>query len=118
MANWLLRIGLPGEARRRLSFAHEFAHFQTAPGALVYMIALFAVAHLRDRSGIVVILLVLASTQGFWEVLSEGLLVLEDPPGYRSLYGNISMFARTIFWMAGAALTVVGWVAVMKQLPF
>lgn len=116
-ANGLLRLGLPDEAKRRLSFAHEFAHFQTAPAALAYMIALFVVGHPMDRIGMATILMVLISTHAAWEMLSEGLVVLEDPAGYRELYGGISMLARTLFWVAGTASMAAGWVLAMMLGP-
>jgi hypothetical protein len=116
LANGLLRIGLPEEAKRRLSFAHEFAHFQTAPAALVYMIVLLAAFHTRGRIGVAAILIVLASTHAVWEMLSEGLVVLEDPAGYQALYESISMLGRTLFWVVVAALAAVGWAAVMMPL--
>ena len=118
LANGLLRIGLPNEVKRRLSFSHEFAHFQTAPGALVYMIVLLAANHLTGRIGMLEILIVLASGLAVWEILSEGLVMLEDPAGYRELYGGISMLPRTLFWVAGVALAVAGWAAIMMQSQF
>ena len=113
LANGLLRIGLPDEVKLRLSFAHEFAHFQTAPAALVYMIVLLVATHPTGRIGMLTILIVLASGHTVWERLSEGLVVLEDPVGYRELYAGISMLGRSLFWVAGVALTATGLAAVM-----
>ena len=97
-ANWLLRQGMSGDLQRKLSFIHEFAHFQTAPVVLVCMIVLFSLSFLRNRHGFAEILIILAGIQALWEILSEGLMILESPEAYHTWYEGISLWPRIIFW--------------------
>jgi hypothetical protein len=114
LANWVLRLGLSGHLSRDLTFAHEFAHFQTAPAAVAHMIVLLAGAYLRGNRGVTTVLMTLVSTQAIWELLSEALVVAEDPWGYRAAYGGISRLSRILFWLVAAVLASAGWVAVMQ----
>jgi hypothetical protein len=113
LANWLLRSGLPDETHRRLGFAHEFAHFQTAPVVLLYLGGLLTAFVLKDRGGMLSFLLVLAGGHAAWEMLSEGLVFLSAPPNYRHAYEGTTRLPRILFWLAGAALTAMGWIAAM-----
>jgi len=98
VANWLLRQGMPGDLQRKVSFAHEFAHFQTAPVVIVSMAALVTLAFPRDSYGIAEILILLAGTQALWEILSEGLVILAAPAIYHAWYEGVSLWPRIIFW--------------------
>lgn len=109
LANWLLRKRLPQEADRRLSFAHEFAHFQTAPILAVYMMALFTCAYLKNRNDTGEILILLASCQALWELLSEGLVVMEASAQYRASYDGIPHLPRVLFWVIGMLVASAGW---------
>jgi len=116
-ANWLLRQGMPGDLQRRLSFIHEFAHFQTAPVVLACMTALFTLAFLRNRHGFAEILILLASIQALWEILSEGLMILEAPAAYRAWYGGIPLWPRILFWTIGSLVAAAGWLVVFTVAP-
>jgi hypothetical protein len=108
VANWLLRKGLPDPMRRRLVFQHEFAHFQTAPVVLTFMIVLFTTALLKNRVGLGEILILLSSSQALWEVLSEGLVILKVHPAYRDFYDGIPSGPRRLFWVVGTTIAAAG----------
>lgn len=110
VANWLLRIGLPDEAKRRLVFAHEFAHFETAPAIVLYMGILFALIYSRGRFSLASIVMVIVSTLSAWEMLAEGLAVLKSPADYRQSYNSLPQLPRIFFWLIGTVLAVVGWI--------
>lgn len=110
LANWVLRIGLPGHQRVKMSFAHEFAHFQTAPVLFVYMLVVFVLAYVKGRAGMWEILLLLAGGQAVWEILSEGLVVFEDSAAYSASYEGVTRFPRIFFWTTAAMFTAAGWV--------
>ena len=109
VVNWLLRIGVSDEAKRRLVFAHEFAHFETAPAAILYMGALFAFIYSRGRFSLASILMAIVSTHAAWEMLAEGLVVLESPADYRQSYNSLPQLPRILFWLLGTVLALAGW---------
>jgi len=110
LVNWLLRIGLPDHQRVNMSFAHEFAHFQTAPMLFAYMLLIIALAYIKGLSGMWEILLLLVSGQAAWEIMSEGLVVFEDSAAYSAAYEGVTRFTRLLFWTTAGMLTVAGWV--------
>lgn len=113
IANWLLRQGLPTDVKRRLSFVHEFAHLQTAPVALLYLLALLGLFYQQSRTGPVMILGGLVSTQAVWELLSESLVLIGSREEYMKSYASISKLPRALFWGACAVLAAAGWLAVI-----
>lgn len=113
LANWVLRIGLPGHQRVNMSFAHEFAHFQTAPVLFVYMLVVFVLVYVKGRSGMREILFLLVSGQAAWELLSEGLLVFENSEAYSASYEGFTRFPRIIFWTTAGMFTVAGWIVLL-----
>lgn len=110
-ANWLLRFGMSNDTKRGLVFAHEFAHFETAPFALLYMGALLAVVHPAGRSQMASILMVIVSTHAAWEILAESLVVLKSPEDYRQLYNSLPQLPRLLFWLIGTVLAAAGWIS-------
>lgn len=115
LANWLLRLGLPGHLSRDLSFAHEFAHFQTAPVMFVYMLIVFVLALITAKTGMAEILFLLVSVQAAWEILSEGLVLLENSAAYRISYNGITRLPRVLFWTLAGMLTATGWVLLLQR---
>ena len=97
VANWLLRQGLADCPSRDLSFAHEFAHIQTAPMLVVYMIVTFILIFLKDRTGAEEMLFLLVSIQAAWEIMSEGFVVLKDFAAYQASYKGITRLPRILF---------------------
>jgi len=113
IANELLRWGMPRHAARELSFAHEFAHLQAAPLLLVYLL-LMGVAALRGgRAGIGIWFFLLASAQAAWELISEGIVFLQDSERYRMIYMALPMFPRALFWTLGCLLMSAGWMVLL-----
>jgi hypothetical protein len=117
VANWLLRQGMPGGLQRRLGFTHEFAHFQTAPLVLAYMAALFSLAAIQGGIGLREIFILLTSTQALWEILSEGLMILEAPATYRAYYDGIPLWPRVLFWGVGVFVASAGGLLFIKIAP-
>lgn len=114
LANWLLRLGLPGDRSRNLIFAHEFAHFQTAPVLFVYGFVLIFLAYVKDRTGIEEIFFLVVNMQAAWELMSEGMVVLKDTAVYRNSYKGVTRLPRILFWFVAAMLTAGGWVVVLQ----
>ena len=113
MVNWLLRLGLSGHLCRNLIFAHEFAHFQTAPVLLAYILGIFFLAYTKGGTGMGEIIFLLVSVQAVWEMLSEGLVVLENFAAYRKSYNGIIKLPRVLFCAGGGMLTAAGWAVVL-----
>jgi hypothetical protein len=113
LANWLLRLGLSAHPTRNLIFAHEFAHFQTAPVLFVYVLVIIVLVYMKHRIGMGEMIFLLVSVQAVWEILSEGLVVLEDAAAYRKAYDGIKRLPRFLFWMGGGVLAAAGWVVVL-----
>ncbi len=113
VANRLLRLGLSVDMSRKLIFAHEFAHFQTAPALFAYILGMLVFSYAKGRIGIGEIFLVLAGIQSAWEIMSEGLVLLEDSAAYYTAYKGVTRFPRLLFWAAGGTLAAAGWAAVL-----
>lgn len=113
MANWLLRLGLSGRLSRNLIFAHEFAHFRTAPVLFVYMFVIIFLAYMKGRIGVWEMIILLVSVQAVWEILSEGLVLLEDSTTYRKSYKGIARLPRLLFWAGGGIFTAAGWLVLL-----
>jgi hypothetical protein len=112
-ANWLLRLGLPGHLSRNLIFAHEFAHFQTAPLLFVYMIVLIVLFYIKGRTGMGEVLFLLVSGQATWEIMSEGHMILADSTSYRKTYDGVLRIPRLLFWATAGMLAAAGWVLLL-----
>src|SRR3990172_7804890 len=89
LINLLLRRRLPRDERLRLSYLHEFGHFQTLPLALSHALWVFWAAYGQRRSllgwfawltGFVV------AHEAVWEFLSEGYVLIHDGAAYREIY--------------------------------
>lgn len=115
IANWLLRKGVPDQSSRDLSFAHEFAHFQTAPVLLLYLLAILILVDVRGHMSMGIVLFVLASAQAAWEMASEGLVILQDSATYRISYSALIRLPRGLFWVTGVMLTAAGWMVVLHR---
>ena len=115
IANYLLRWGMPRHPTRELCFAHEFAHFQTAPLLLIYLLTLVILAFAGGRTGIGDFFFLLASGQAAWEIASEGLVMLQDPARYRMSCETLTRFPRVLFWALGSFFTAAGWVIALTR---
>lgn len=116
VTNWLLRQQLPEHPNRTLSFAHEFAHIQTAPMVFTYMIVMFILIYfLKYRTGVEEFLFLLVSIQAAWEIMSEGFVVFEDFAAYQASYKGITRLPRVIFWGSAGILAAAGWLVVFHR---
>ncbi len=107
LVNLLVRLGLPLEAKRELSFKHEAGHLQTLPVALL-MTALLLVRAWRSRSITWRSLpLLWAGHHAMWEMLAEGYVMWSNRDRYRRLYGDKPHLGLMLFWLLTAIL--VGW---------
>jgi hypothetical protein len=111
LVNLLLRIGLPGGGRL-LAQKHEFGHFQTAPGALLYVALVLSLAA-QGHFHLTRVFFLLVSTHATWEMASEGYTILADPRGYRAAYAGVSLLPRLFFWVLMSTLTLMGWVLIL-----
>lgn len=114
-ANWLLRLGLPDNLSRNISFAHEFAHFRTAPALFVYMLVLIVLLYTTGHTGMGEVLFLLISGQAAWEIMCEGLVILEGAAAYRKAYNGVTRIPRLLFWTTGGLLAAAGWVVVLYR---
>ena len=55
--------------------------------------------------------------RAIWEILSEGLLILEAPAAYRAYYDGIPLWPRILFWSAGVLTASAGAVLLVKGAP-
>ena len=109
LVNWLLRTGLPEEARTALAFAHEFGHFQTLPLILAYTALLVTLYVVRGSSTVAEVFFLLISAHATWEIASELWTKAADYQRYRRYYQWVTPIPRVIFWTAAIILTVLGW---------
>ncbi len=96
-----------------MGFDHEFAHLQTVPVILAYALGMLGCAIAAGRSGPMLILYVVMGVQGAWEIVSEGLVWLQDPGRYRIAYRGLRRLPRALFWGTAALVAVAGWLAVL-----
>lgn len=110
--NLLLRRRLPRDERLRLSYLHEFGHFQTLPLALAHALWMFWVRR-RQRCSflgwLAWLIIVVVANEAIWEILSEGYVIVHDSTAYRETYRRTPNPLMPAFWIAmsrlGIALT-------------
>ena len=114
IVNLVLRHGLPREDRLRLSYLHEFGHFQTLPIALAYVFLILWIGRERRRTllGWLKWLVMLAvAHEAVWELASEAYVVVHDGASYRSTYRQTPNRLLPVFWVAmgSLGLGLSGW---------
>lgn len=109
LVNLVLRRGLPRADRLRLSYLHEFGHFQTLPLALAHGLWLLWTTRKTRRSllgwlawfaGAAV------ANEAVWELLSEGYVVARDPAGYREAHRLTRGPVVPAFWAVMGTLGI------------
>lgn len=109
LVNLILRRGLPRSDRLRLSYLHEFGHFQTLPFALLHLLLLLgsALRNRRSLTGLLVRLaaLVLAGA-AVWELASEAYVVSRDCKAYRATYRKTPNPLLPFFWAGMCGLGI------------
>ena len=110
VVNLILRRGLPRSDRLRLSFLHEFGHFQTLPFSLLHLLLLLrsALGRRRPIDGWLAWLtaLVLAN-EAVWEIAAEAYVVAYDGKAYLATYQNTPNRLLPAFW-AGMGVLGIG----------
>lgn len=112
--NLLLRRGLPRDDRMRLSFLHEFGHFQTLPLALAHTLWMFWIAPRRRHTffgWLAWLIIVVVTHEAVWEFLSEGYVIIHDSTAYRETYRRTPNPLMPAFWiaMSGLGIALTTW---------
>lgn len=119
LVNLMLRRGLPRNDRLRLSYLHEFGHFQTLPLTLVHMLIVVWAARTKRHSlrGWLGWLAGLAvAHEGVWEMLSEGYVLAQDPAAYRLVYHSSPNFMLPLFWIKMSSLVAgLSWYLIKRS---
>ncbi|HKZ83952.1 MAG TPA: hypothetical protein VJ793_09900 [Anaerolineae bacterium] len=109
LVNLILRRRLPREDRLRLSYLHEFGHFQTLPIALMHALFILCAGRRRQRSiiGRLKWLTVLAvAHEAVWELASEAYVIARDGAAYRETYRRTPNPLVTPFWVITSSLGI------------
>jgi len=110
--NWLLRLGLSENSATALRIHHEIGHLQSAPLAVVYTATNYVAIITANQVNLLNLLLVFICTHAAWEIMSEILTIVIDPPFYHKCYQGVSLVPRAIFWLSTISLTLIGWIIV------
>lgn len=114
LVNLILRRGLPRAERLRLSYLHEFGHFQTLPIALAHglWIAWAGGRQRRSVMGWLSWLMAFAvAYEAIWELVAESYVMAADAVAYRATYRRTPNRLLPVFWlgMSGLAIGLSGW---------
>lgn len=107
LVNWLLRQDLSEKNREALTFIHEFEHLRSALPVLLYMSLLIFLDLANGQSKLSRILLILISSQAWWEIISEFSTFQKNKLLYNLAYNGTTIWPRILFWM-GAIFIAVG----------
>jgi len=109
LVNLILRRGLTRSDRLRLSYLHEFGHFQTLPFALLHLLLLLGSALGRRRSiyGWLdwLTALVLAH-EAVWEMAAEAYVAVHDGKAYFATYRKTPNPLLPAFWAGMSGLGI------------
>lgn len=109
LVNLLIRRGLPLDDRLRLSYLHEFGHFQTLPLAAVHLFWMARRGLSKKRSiwkWLLWLGLLGVAHEAMWEILSEGYVVFHERSAYWSTYKKFNNPFLPLFWGAIGALGI------------
>lgn len=101
IVNVILRRGLAREDRRRLSYLHEYGHFQTLPLAAAHVLLVLWAGRpqQRPRLGWLLWLTGLAvAHQAVWELAAESYTVLHAGAAYCQTYRRTPNRLVPVFW--------------------
>jgi len=108
--NWLLRMGLEPDFKKKLSLLHEFGHLQTLPLSLLYTAGLFLIAVLLGKDSAVELAFMLISVHATWEIFAEIYTVFSAGSLYKNYYQGVSIIPRLLFWSITGSLTVAPYI--------
>jgi len=109
VVNLILRRGLPREDRLRLSYLHEYGHFQTLPLAVAHALLLLWARRRQQRTilGWLTWLAALAvAHEAVWELASEGYAIAHDGAAYRESYRKTPNPLALVFWAVMGSLGI------------
>jgi hypothetical protein len=107
VVNLILRRRLPRRDKLRLSYMHEFGHFQTLPVALAHVVLLLVWSGRRQRSsaGWISWAAALAvAHQAVWELAAETYVVTRDRAAYQEIYRRTPNRLLPTFWIVVSGL--------------
>jgi hypothetical protein len=108
LVNLILRHGLTREDRMRLSYLHEFGHFQTLPLALI-QVGLVAWAGRRRRSlggWLKWLAILVVAHEAVWELLAETYVLMRDGRAYPATYRKTPNRLLPAFWIGMGSLAI------------
>ena len=116
VVNLILRRRLPRHDRLRLSYLHEFGHFQTLPLALAHALVLLWGQRRRRHSllgWLLRLAAIAAAHEAVWELASETYVMAHDGAAYRDAYRKTPNSFAPIFWfgMSGLAVGLTAWLS-------
>ena len=122
VVNLILRRGLPREDRLRLSYLHEYGHFQTLPLAVAHALLLLWAGHRQQHTflGWLIWLAALAVAQeAVWELASEGYAIAHDGAAYQETYRKTPNPLAPVFWavIGGLGIGLSAWLLRRKTKP-
>lgn len=109
LVNLLIRRGLPLEDRLRLSYLHEFGHFQTLPLAAAHLLWMAGKGLGKKRSiwkWLLWLGVLGVAHEAVWEILSEGYVVVHEGTAYWSTYKKAPSPFLALFWTGMVALGI------------
>ena len=110
LINLILRRGLPRSDRLRLSYLHEFGHFQTLPFALLQLLLLLRSGFGKRRSiggWLSWLAALLLANQAVWEMAAEAYVAVYDGKAYFATYRKTPNPLLPSFW-AGMGVLGIG----------
>lgn len=109
VVNLILRRGLPRGDRLRLSYLHEFGHFQTLPFALLHLLFLLKSTPGRRRSlsgWFAWLAELFLAHETVWELAAEAYVIMHDGKAYFATYRKSPNPLQPAFWVGISALVI------------
>ena len=107
VVNLILRRGMPNADRLRLSYLHEFGHFQTLPFSILHILFLLTRAPLIERSlphWLIWLAALALAHESVWELAAETYVVANDSKEYLAAYRKTPNLLMPAFWAAKVCL--------------
>ncbi|MFU8771504.1 MAG: hypothetical protein ACNA8H_03680 [Anaerolineales bacterium] len=118
LVNLILRHGLARSDRLRLSYLHEFGHFQTLPLTLAHILFIAWSSRTQRhsfRGWLAWLAGLLIAHEAVWELLSESYVVVQDRAVYHKVYLQTPNSLLPIFWTSVSVLGIgLSWCLIRK----
>lgn len=119
LVNWILRRGLARDDRLRLSYLHEFGHFQTLPFAVLHLLLLIRSTRRKRRSTygwLAWLSSLLLAHEAVWEIAAETYVALHNGKAYFTTYRKSPDPLQPAFWVGMSALVIgLSWPLLRKS---